>query len=179
MTATVARMESREAPGVDPGGAPLVLVREGRAATAWGIPALMLLVAGTWLLLDARGGLLGVLSFVVFALVAGVFLVPWLAPDRHLVRFDDEGVTFVVPWRTRLVPWSRVQTVRLSRLAGDPFLEVEALDDRGRVESIGMLLPVGADVAAAHEWLRARQSSAPFPDPATAPPGVARGGRPR
>lgn len=170
MTASVVPMEHDAGDRLDVATAgPLVLVRERRAATAWGIPALLLVVAGLWLLLDSRGGAMGVLAFLVFVGVAAVFLVPWLAPGRHLARFDDDGITFVVPWRTRHVPWVRVQTVRLSTLAGDPFLEVEALDADGAVESIGMLLPIGADVAAAHVWLRERQASHPFPDPSTNP----------
>lgn len=151
----------------------LVLRRDRRAATAWGIPAVLLVVAGAWLLVDSRFGAIGIVAFGVFGFVAAVFLVPWLAPDRHAVRFDDTGITFVVPWRTRHVAWHSVQTVRLSKLAGDPFLEVEALDGKGGVESIGMLLPVGADVAAAHEWLQARQAAHPFPAGTTAPDALA------
>lgn len=133
--------------------APMVIRRDAFHAVAWGVAAIVLVVIGIALVVSSGGDPLSIVLLVLFGATAGYFLVAWIFPTRWEVVLDDDGIEVTLPWRQTRVAWDEVDFVRVTRLAGDPFLELHVVED-DRLVSRGAMLPFGADLAALDARLR-------------------------
>lgn len=137
----------------------LVLRPARGLATVWAAAGAVLLAAGVWLVVDSGGAPLAWVAIAVFAAVASYFILQALVPAWFTLVCDEHGLRGRTPWRAFRVAWSDVDLAGVERFAGDPLLRLHVHEPAPDV--IDVLLPVGADVAALHEFLRRQLGPAP------------------
>lgn len=128
---------------------------------AWAAAGVVLLASGVWLVLDSEGAPLSWVAVSVFGAAAAYFLLQVLAPSLFTVVCDDHGLRARTPWRTLDVGWDQIDLASVERFAGDPLLRLHVRTPAPEV--VDLLLPVGADVWALHDFLRQRLGPAPGP----------------
>lgn len=139
---------------------PLVL-RPGRGTVAgWTAAGLVLLAAGAWIVADSGGTVTAWAALALFALVTIFFAVQLLAPGLFEVALEHDRIeATTLGWHVEL-PWDAVRVARVTRRLGEPWLvlEVRVREAGGGdgTEQIGILLPVGVDLPALHDWLGRR-----------------------
>lgn len=145
----------------------LVLRPARGPAVAWAVAGAVLLAAGVWLVVDSAGTPLAWVAVAVFGAVASYFLLQALVPSWFTLVCDEHGLRGRTPWRRLDVAWDQVDLATVDRFVGDPVLRLHLATDPPDV--VDVLLPVGADVAALHRFLRDRLGRVPVPDAPTPP----------
>ncbi|HEX9766630.1 MAG TPA: hypothetical protein VGA36_07680 [Nitriliruptorales bacterium] len=141
---------------------PTTTLRPARGVAAlWSAWSCLLVAAGAWLVRDAPTSPVAWISLTVFVAVAAYFVLQFAVPSSVEVRLTEDELQARTLWVRRRVPWDQVHLARVRRLFGDPVLELEIRESAGnkdpwQLSSLGVLLPVGADVAALHRFLAAR-----------------------
>lgn len=150
-------MES-EAQGMTP---PTVVIRRRASALAWWLLAAMVVVAASvFFVLDSRGHPLS-WAFLGVSVAAAGYFAGQLLPGAVVVTFDQDVLRARTYWRRVEVPWEEIRLAHVRRVAGDPVLAVEVREpspsgDSVRHRVIAVLLPVGADLDAVHDFLERR-----------------------
>lgn len=140
-------------------------------AAGWTLAGAALVAMGAWLVADSAWSPYAVAAFTLFALVTAFFASQLLAPELFSIELDPEGIDARTLLRRVRLPWEAVHLARVAHRLGDPWLILEVHvqgggDDGGdRTEEVGILLPLGADLAALHEWLDARLGRGARPGP--------------
>lgn len=137
---------------------PVVLRPDPVVAGWWTLLGLLLVAAGVWLLIDSEGHPVAWVAFALFLPVAGFFLFQLATPTRFRVELWPDHVRAVLGWRDVTVAWEQVHDVRVRRVAGDHVLELHQHphEPGAAPPPIGLLLPVGCDLAALQRFLQDR-----------------------
>lgn len=136
--------------------APVVLRPQRTRAAVWATTALLALAAAAWFLID-MGPTLFTVGFLLLACVPVVwFGIQLVVPDQFTVRLEPDELEVQQFWRHRTVAWEHVKQARVVSSGGEPALEVSGIGGEMTV-----VLPLGADVASVHRFLRARLGVAP------------------
>lgn len=151
-----------------------LVLRPRRGPTAaWAVAGALLIAAGVWLVVDSDGAPLAWVAVAAFGAVGAYFLFQGAAPSAFTLVLDERGVRGRTPWRRIELDWEQIDLASVDRFAGDPLLRLHVA--RPVADVVDVLLPVGADVGALHEFLRNRLGPAPEPSvprPSRAPRGV-------
>lgn len=139
----------------------LVVGPDPGRARAWAGLALVLVAVTVALAVTAEDAVLEWIGAGVAVALAAAFVVPVVAPHLTQVELDRWGVRGRSYHATLEVPWDVVQVARVVRVVGETVLEVHvrvpsATGDPWRTRAVGLLLPIGADVAALEAFLARR-----------------------
>lgn len=96
--------------------------------------------------------LLSVAFLVVSLVAAGYYVAQLVLPGMFRVDVDVEGIRGRWLWRSLQVPWPLVRRAAVRDVVGESVLQIQL--ESG--QQFGLLLPVGADVAALHDTLASR-----------------------
>lgn len=152
-----------------------VTLRPNRGATArWTLVGGVATLLALWVAIDATDSVLA-WAFVALCLLLTSYVASQLvAPSRFRLVLDGAGIEVQLPWQHDRVPWDRVHLARVVTITGEPVLELHVWDPDEPAQTTpratGVLLPLGADVAALHRVLEQRlgrtSSTAPAAPPA-------------
>jgi hypothetical protein len=139
----------------------LVLAPDPARAVAWAVLALVLVAITLALAVTSDGGTVEWIGAGIAIAVAVFFVVPIVAPHLTTLVLDGEGVTGRSYHTAVEVSWDVVHVARVVRVAGEPLLELHVrerspIGDPWRTRAVGILLPIGADIAAVEEFLAHR-----------------------
>lgn len=142
------------------------LVPDPPRAAAWAAAAVLLVTMAIWIIADTGGAVLAWIGLAVAIAVALYFAIPLVAPRATTVVLDPDRVHGRSYHATVDVPWDVVQVARVTRVAGESILELHVREpsttgDPWRTRAVGILLPVGADTAALHDFLERRLGRRP------------------
>jgi hypothetical protein len=145
-------------------GAPpevLTLEPDRRQAAGWFGLALVLLAMTGWLAHRTGGAAWAWVGVAVAVALAGYFLVPLTVPRLTTVVLDGTGLRGRAYHVELDVVWEAVRWAQVVAVAGEPILELHVREpspvgDPWRTRAVGLLLPLGCDVAALHGFLAAR-----------------------
>lgn len=137
----------------------LVLRPAPGPAAAWAFAGVVLLAAGVWLVVDSEGAPLSWVAVSIFGAVAVFFLLQALVPSWFTLVCDQEGIRGRAAWRSIDARWDEVLLATLETFAGDPLLRLHV--GAPHPEVIDLLLPVGTDLTAVHDFLRDRLGPSP------------------
>ncbi len=141
--------------------AALRLEPDRRRAVAWTVAALILVAMCVWFVGDSRGAVVAWVALAASVAVALAFLVPVIAPELTTVVLDQEGVRGRSYHARVDLRWEEVLVADVVTVAGEPILQLHvrvpsATGDPWRTQAVGILLPLGCDLAALHAFLAAR-----------------------
>lgn len=135
-----------------------VILEPDRAiAGRWTLVGAVAVGLAVWIAVDAGTSVLA-WTFLALSLVVWSYVVLQLAvPSRFQLRLDAAAIEVSLPWQRRRIPWQRVHFARVITVTGEPVLELHLWDpDEPAQQSpraTGVLVPLGADLAALHAML--------------------------
>lgn len=130
-------------------------------ARAWAALALALLALTLWITQLTGGAAWAWVGVGLAVAVAVYFLIPAVKPELTTVVLDDRGIHGRAYHAELDARWETVQVARVVEVAGEPILELHVREpsrtgDPWRTRAIGLLLPLGCDLAALHRFLESR-----------------------
>ena len=131
------------------------------AAVTWSVLGALLVAAGAFFVLDSSGHPIAWATLALFLAVALYFLAQLVSARVSVVELDREHLRARTYGRRTEVAWDDVHVATVRRVAGDPVLVLDVRDPNGRQDVIGVLLPVGCDLDALHDFLAARLGRGP------------------
>lgn len=129
------------------------------AAVAWTAVGLAGTALAVWVAVDARASLVAWVFAALCLVVTSYVALQALAPGWFTVVLGPAALEVRLPWQRQRIPWDRVQVARVVRVAGDPLLELHVRDPDGaqaQPRAMGVVLPLGADLATLHHVLEQR-----------------------
>lgn len=134
---------------------PLTLRPDPARTPLWAALSVILIVLGVWLVGDANGeagtGPLLWTAFGLMVAVAAYFLLQFVVPSWFEVHVEEQGIRAQTLWQRLEVPWDHVESAGIRSIAGEPWLRLRVIDevaDGWVVRTVGVMLPLGADVVA-------------------------------
>lgn len=136
---------------------PTVELRPARAITGWWTALAAVVVgAAVWIVYDSGGSLLAWGFLVLTLVVAAFFALQLVVPDRFTVELTPDRLQTHHPWGARTIAWDDVRWARVIRVTGEPILELHLEGHPDEDATTGVLLPLGCDEDALHDFLAAR-----------------------